>query len=188
MSNIRRRKRNPEFYKISGSGEIVRAGDCVLIKPSQPDKRPSVALVDKLETDMEGDLMVKLRWYYRPEEASFGRRQFHGAKELLLSDHYETQSANTMEGKCIVHSFLDYTKLENIGAGDYYSRFEYKVGTKEVTPSRVPVYCKCEMPYNPDCLMMQCDGCKKWFHPGCVKMTTAQALQLSNYMCDECSS
>ena len=26
------------------------------------------------------------------------------------------------------------------------------------------------------------------FHPGCVKLTTAQAEQLSNYLCDECSS
>lgn len=111
----------------------------MLIKSSQPDKQPSVALVNKLETNMEGDFMVKVRWYYRPEESSLGRRQFHGAKELLLSDHYETLSANKIEGKCIVHSFLDYTKLENIGSGDYYSRFGYKVGTNEVTPDRVPV-------------------------------------------------
>jgi hypothetical protein len=23
-------------------------------------------------------------------------------------------------------------------------------------------YCKCEMPYNPDDLMVQCDACKDW--------------------------
>jgi hypothetical protein len=23
-------------------------------------------------------------------------------------------------------------------------------------------YCKCEMPYNPDDLMVQCEGCKDW--------------------------
>ncbi|XP_074347055.1 chromatin remodeling protein EBS-like [Apium graveolens] len=156
MSDNRKRKQNTDFYKISGSSEIVRAGDCVLIRSSQPDKQPSVALfekLEKLETDIEGDLM----------------------------------SANKIEGKCILHSFLDYTKLENIGPGDYYSRFGYRVGTNEVTPHRVPVYCKCEMPYNPDWLMMQSDGCKTWFHPGCVNMTTAQARQLSKYLCDECS-
>jgi len=24
-------------------------------------------------------------------------------------------------------------------------------------------YCKCEMPYNPDDLMVQCEGCKDWY-------------------------
>ena len=49
------------------------------------------------------------------EESIGGRRQFHGAKELFLSDHYDVQSAHTIEGKCIVHSFKNYTKLENVG-------------------------------------------------------------------------
>ncbi|KAK1353442.1 hypothetical protein POM88_052577 [Heracleum sosnowskyi] len=60
----------------------------------------------------------------------------------------DTGSAYTIEGKCIVHSLEDYTKLEDVGAEDYYSRFEYEVGSKEFTPDGVVVYCKCEMPYN----------------------------------------
>ncbi|KAJ1423130.1 Zinc finger, FYVE/PHD-type [Sesbania bispinosa] len=38
--------------------------------------------------------------------------------------------------------------------------FEYKAATGAFTPDRVAVYCKCEMPYNPDDLMVQCEGCK----------------------------
>ena len=83
---------------------------------------------------------VKVRWYYRPEEAIGGRRPFHGAKELFLSDHYDIQSAHTIEGKCIVHSFKNYTKLENVGAEDYFCRFEYKAATGNFTPDRVAVY------------------------------------------------
>ncbi|KAK1353446.1 Chromatin remodeling protein EBS [Heracleum sosnowskyi] len=181
MSNTRNRKQNPDFYSLGGSWEIVRAGDCVLLKPSQPDKEPYVARVQKIKTDTRGKVMVTVRWYYRPEEASGGRRKFHGAKELFLSDHYDTQSAKTIEGKCIVHSFEEYTNLEHVGAADYYSRFEYKARTKKITPVRVAVYCKCEMPYNPDYLMMQCDDCKGWFHPHCLKMTIAEAKQLNNY-------
>lgn len=89
------------------------------MKSFEPHKRPSVACVEKLENDMEGNIMVKMRRYYRPEEASVGRRQFHGVMELFLSDQYETQSAKEIEGKCIVHSFRDYTNLEHIGAKDY---------------------------------------------------------------------
>ncbi|XP_063936282.1 chromatin remodeling protein EBS-like isoform X1 [Daucus carota subsp. sativus] len=188
MSNTRKRTREADFYEIRGTGEIVRAGDCVLMRASKPDAPPYVARVENLETDRKGRVSVRVRWYYRPEEASCGRQPFHGAKELLLSDHYDNQSAKTIEGKCIVHPFKEYTKLEDVGAEDYYSRFEYNASTKEITPDRISVYCKCEMPYNPDDLMIQCDGCKDWFHPVCVKMTTAQIKQLSNYRCDQCSS
>lgn len=109
------------------------------MKSSEPNKHPYVALVEKLETDIKDNVIVKVRWYYRPEEASCGRKQFHGAKELFLSNHYDTQSAYTIERKCIVHSFKDYTKLNDVGVDDYYSRYKYNTGTKEFTPKRVVV-------------------------------------------------
>ncbi|KAK1353439.1 Chromatin remodeling protein EBS [Heracleum sosnowskyi] len=157
------------------------------MKSPEPDNRPYIAPVKKFGTDSKGNSMVTVRWYYWPEEASGGRKQFHGAKELFLSDHYDFQSTNTIEGKCIVHSFKEYTKLEVVGDEDYYSGFEYKARAKEFTHNYVSVYCNCEMPHNPDDMMMQCDKCKDWFHPGCVKITSAQGKRLSNYICDECS-
>ncbi|KAL5132507.1 Chromatin remodeling protein EBS [Glycine soja] len=163
-------------------------GDCVLMRPSDTSKPPYVARVEKIEQDNRNNVKVRVRWYYRPEESIGGRRQFHGAKELFLSDHYDVQSAHTIEGKCVVHSFKNYTKLENVGAEDYYCRFEYKAATGAFTPDRVAVYCKCEMPYNPDDLMVQCEGCKDWYHPACVGMTIEEAKKLDHFVCSECSS
>ncbi|XP_074333026.1 chromatin remodeling protein EBS-like isoform X3 [Apium graveolens] len=187
MAKTRHIKQEISYYTIKGTNQVIRVGDCVLMKSAEANKPPYVARVEKLEADSKGEMKVKVRWYYRPEEAIGGRRQFHGVKELFLSDHYDTQSANTIEGKCIVHSFRDYTKLDDVGAEDYFSRFEYKAITGAFTPDRVAVYCKCEMPYNPDELMLQCDECKDWYHPACVKMTTVQAKKLSNYLCDDCT-
>ena len=34
--------------------------------------------------------------------------------------------------------------------------------TKEFKPDRVPVYCVCEMPYNPDQFMVMCTICEEW--------------------------
>nr|CAB3480982.1 unnamed protein product [Digitaria exilis] len=138
-------------------------GDCVLMRPSDSDNQPYVARVEKMEADGRGSVRVRVRWYYRPEESKGGRRQFHGAKELFLSDHFDLQSAHTIEGKCVVHSFKNYTKLDNVGPEDFFCRFEYKAATGSFTPDRVAVYCKCEMPYNPDDLMVQCDACKDWY-------------------------
>ena len=39
---------------------------------------------------------MRLRWYYRPEEAAGGRRPFHAVRELLLSDHEDQVSLGSL--------------------------------------------------------------------------------------------
>ncbi|CAI0467705.1 unnamed protein product [Linum tenue] len=155
-------KKELDSYTIRGTTKVVKVGECVLMRPSDTGKPPYVARIEGIDSDSRNNVKVRVRWYYRPEESLGGRRQFHGAKELFLSDHHDVQSAHTIEGKCTVHSFKNYTKLENVGAEDYFCRFEYKAATGGFTPDRVAVYCKCEMPYNPDDLMVQCEECKDW--------------------------
>nr|BAJ98370.1 predicted protein [Hordeum vulgare subsp. vulgare] len=43
------------------------------------------------------------------------------------------------------------------------------------------------MPYNPDDLMVQCEGCKDWFHPTCMGMTIEQAKKLDTFLCADCA-
>ncbi|KAL1211040.1 Chromatin remodeling protein EBS [Cardamine amara subsp. amara] len=95
------------------------------IENARAGKPPYVAHVEKIEVDARNNVKVHCRWYYRPEESLGGRRQFHGAKELLFSDHFDT--------------FKSYTRLENVGVEDYYCRFEYKAATGAFTPDRVAV-------------------------------------------------
>ncbi|KAH9292861.1 hypothetical protein KI387_041955, partial [Taxus chinensis] len=118
-------------------------GECVLKCAQDPEKPPYVARIEKIEADGDSNkkknVKVQVRWYCRPEESIGGRRQFHGVKELFLSDHYDVQSADTIEGKCTVHTFKNYTKLESVGSEDYFCRFEYKAATGGFTPDRVVV-------------------------------------------------
>ncbi|XP_073526221.1 uncharacterized protein [Phyllobates terribilis] len=186
MAKTKPGKKDLDSYTIKGTNKVVKPGDCVLMRPEERGKPPYVARIEKLEADHRNNVKVHIRWYYRPEESAGGRRQFHGEKELFLSDHFDVQSAQTIEGKCKVHPFKNYTKLENVGADDYFCRFEYKASTGAFTPDRVAVYCKCELPYNPDDLMVQCEGCRDWFHPSCIDMTIEEAKRLDNFMCSEC--
>ncbi|MCO5563502.1 hypothetical protein L7F22_017145 [Adiantum nelumboides] len=160
MAKSKAAKKVLDSYVIKGTHKVVKAGDCVLLRASDPGNPPYVARLEKIEADSRNNVKVYVRWYYRPEESMGGRRQFHGAKELFLSDHYDIQSGDTIEGKCTVHTFKSYTKLESVSAEDYFCRFEYKASTGGFIPDRVAVYCKCEMPYNPDDLMVQCEACK----------------------------
>jgi hypothetical protein len=171
MAKTKQGKRDVQSYTIKGTNKVVggkfppaflidavtcsrqdlifdgfrfsmrEVGDCVLMRSSDGDNVPYVARVEGMESDGRGGVKVRVRWYYRPEEAKGGRRPFHGAKELFLSDHYDTQSAHTIEGKCIVHSFKNYTKLDNVGPEDFYCRFDYRAATGAFSPDRVAVYC-----------------------------------------------
>ncbi|GLT72667.1 hypothetical protein SLA2020_445770 [Shorea laevis] len=88
--------------------------------------------------DGRNNVKVRVRWYYRPEESIGGRRQFHGAKELFLSDHFDVQSAHTIEGKCTVHSFKNYTKLENVGAEDTIADLSTRLLLGDSRPTEWP--------------------------------------------------
>ncbi|KAI8027338.1 Chromatin remodeling protein SHL [Camellia lanceoleosa] len=189
MAKARATRRILDSYSVKGISKTIKAGDCVLMRPSDSSKLSYVARVEQIESDSRGgNVRVQVRWYYRPEESIGGRRQFHGSKELFLSDHYDVQSADTIEGKCTVHSFKSYTKLDAVGNDDFFCRFEYNSSTGAFNPDRVAVYCKCEMPYNPDDLMVQCEGCTDWFHPTCIEMTPEEAKRLDHFFCQNCSS
>ncbi|MCO5552243.1 hypothetical protein L7F22_005755 [Adiantum nelumboides] len=182
------KKKVLDSYTIKGTKQTVKVGDCILMRANDSDKPPYVAKLEKIEEGSKNNVRVCVRWYYRPEDSIGGRRQFHGSKELFLSDHFDEQSADTIEGKCTVHTFRNYTKLDSVGNDDYFCRFEYKAASGSFSPDRVAVYCKCEMPYNPDDLMVQCDACKDWFHPECLKMSSKIVKKLDHYFCPDCAT
>ncbi|XP_019426111.1 PREDICTED: chromatin remodeling protein EBS-like [Lupinus angustifolius] len=176
------------YITIRGTNKVVRVGDCVLIRPSDGSDRARVARVELIGRDDNNNVNVHVMWYYRPEESFAGRRQFHGARELFLSDQYSVQSVDNIQGKCNVHSLKNYTELRNVNAWDYFSRFCYNVSTGTYTPDQVAVFCKCELPQNPDEFMLQCKQCEDWFHPLCAGLTIGYAKRLENFVCSDCSS
>ncbi|KAL4556359.1 hypothetical protein LXL04_039009 [Taraxacum kok-saghyz] len=129
------------LLNLTSSGYRSKAGDCVLMRHADSSKPSYVAKVEKLESDAEGSkVKVHIQWYYRPEESIGGRREFHGIKEVFLSDHHDVQSADTIEGRCTVHTFKSYSKLDVVGNEEYFCRFEYNSSTGAFNPDRVAVY------------------------------------------------
>ena len=127
-----------------------------------------------------------MSWYYRPEEARGGRKAFHGDKELFTSDHYDWVAKSSINGHCSVHKLREYQQLTEVTDNDYYTRFSYKASKGEFKPDKVPVYCTCEMPYNPDLFMVECESCEEWYHPQCVRTTKKQVEKLAHFVCPSC--
>ncbi|MFS7999400.1 putative chromatin regulator PHD family [Helianthus anomalus] len=179
-------------YNISGTDITLRRGDCVLMRPAESDTPPYIARVEGLVADDgNNEMMVRVRWYYRPEDTEVGRRVFHGEKEIFLSNDYDMQSTRTIQGKCVVHTLQQYMKLKYVGVDDYFCRFEYDAGERDphvaagerFTPKRVTVYCKCNNPYNPDAYMVQCNTCKSWYHPSCLDLKNEDVEKLDKFFC-----
>ncbi|GJZ16112.1 bromo adjacent homology domain, zinc finger, RING/FYVE/PHD-type containing protein [Tanacetum coccineum] len=82
---------------------------------------PPYARLARIESialrDVNGNVMVKFRMLYRPEETVAGRKTFHGKKELFLTDHYHTQRPE-----------------------DYYFCLEYEHETGWFSPDIIEVY------------------------------------------------
>lgn len=109
------------------------------LRPPDLTTPPYVARIELIELDAAEKITLKVRWYYRPEESAGGRRQFHGSKELFLSDHYDVCSPEAVENKCTIHTFKDYTRLEDVGTDDYFCRFDYNARSGTFSPDRVAV-------------------------------------------------
>lgn len=168
-----------------GQGEKIAVGDDVLVKSGskQPDflaKVLSITQVTNSRTD------VRVQWYYRPEDTVGGAKKFHGEAEVFKSDHFDVIELASVNSPCRVHLLKDYQELTVVGDKDYFSRFQYKPATNLFKPDRVPVYCKCEMPYNPDKVMIMCEECTEWYHPECLGFTDEWAEELEHFTCYAC--
>ncbi|EEH60015.1 bah-phd domain-containing protein [Micromonas pusilla CCMP1545] len=130
---------------------------------------------------------VMVQWYYRPEDAIGGRKGFHGERELFLSDHKDWVAPDSINDKCQVHTLKQYQSLHVVSDVDYFCRFSYNVKKAEYRPARVPVYCVCEMPYNPDRFMVECEACTDWIHPECLRMTKAEVEVMTHFVCPDCT-
>ncbi|KAL3689734.1 hypothetical protein R1sor_016043 [Riccia sorocarpa] len=179
-----------ETYTIPGTRKVVKAGDTVLIQAPEREKPPYVARIEKIEKvrrRKKEQTVVRVRWFYHPEETISRRQSFHGEQEICLSDHYDIQDADCIQDKCTVHTFKDYCKLKEVDSHDFFWRFEYKASSQQLTPDVVDVYCVCELPYNPDHFMVQCESCSNWFHPACIGMSKEKVASMETYVCADCS-
>ncbi|CAH2229036.1 jg5004 [Pararge aegeria aegeria] len=98
------------------SGDRVSRGDCVLLRASlKPtnEAQPYVARIASLWEDPEnGEMMVSLVWYYRPEHTERGRQATDAPDEVFASRHRDANSVACIEDKCYVLTFNEYCRYK----------------------------------------------------------------------------
>ncbi|KAG6441045.1 hypothetical protein O3G_MSEX001607 [Manduca sexta] len=113
------------------SGDSVARGDCVLLRASVARAQPFVARVASLwENPDDGEMMVSLVWYYRPEHTERGRQPADAPDEVFASRHRDANSVACIEDKCYVLTFNEYCR--------YRKRLKAAEEGITITPSIVP--------------------------------------------------
>ncbi|XP_022826906.1 uncharacterized protein LOC111356679 isoform X4 [Spodoptera litura] len=113
------------------SGDSVSRGDCVLLRASLARAQPYVARVASLwENPDDGEMMVSLVWYYRPEHTELGRQPADAPDEVFASRHRDANSVACIEDKCYVLTFNEYCR--------YRKRLKAAEEGVTISPSIVP--------------------------------------------------
>ncbi|KAK1881077.1 BAH and coiled-coil domain containing protein 1, partial [Dissostichus eleginoides] len=127
------------FYKAIVRGkETVRVGDCaVFLSPGRP-QLPYVGRVESLWESWSSSMVVRVKWFYHPEETRLGKRHRDGKNALYQSSHEDENDVQTISHRCQVVSRVEYDHLtRDRKPGSAANDFFYLAGSYEPTTGQL---------------------------------------------------
>ncbi|XP_026172239.1 BAH and coiled-coil domain-containing protein 1 [Mastacembelus armatus] len=127
------------FYKAIVRGkETVRVGDCaVFLSPGRP-QLPYVGRVESLWESWSSSMVVRVKWFYHPEETRLGKRHRDGKNALYQSSHEDENDVQTISHRCQVVSRAEYDHLmRERKPGNTSNDLFYLAGTYEPTTGQL---------------------------------------------------
>lgn len=127
------------FYKAVVRGkETVRVGDCaVFLSPGRP-QLPYVGRVESLWESWSSSMVVRVKWFYHPEETRLGKRHRDGKNALYQSSHEDENDVQTISHRCQVVSRAEYEHLtRERKSGTSANDLFYLAGTYEPTTGQL---------------------------------------------------
>ncbi|XP_066292516.1 trinucleotide repeat-containing gene 18 protein-like isoform X5 [Branchiostoma lanceolatum] len=99
------------FYKAIQRGhEIIRVGDSAVFMSTGRPNLPYVGRIENLWESWGGNMVVKVKWFYHPEETMVGRRACDGKMALYQSSHVDENDVQTISHRCEVVSPDEYER------------------------------------------------------------------------------
>ncbi|KAM4691750.1 BAH and coiled-coil domain-containing protein 1 [Rhinophrynus dorsalis] len=136
------------FYKAIVRGkEALHVGDCAVFLSAGRPNLPYIGRIESMWESWGGNMVVKVKWFYHPEETKLGKRHSDGKNALYQSSHEDENDVQTISHKCQVVSRQQYDKMSHSKRYQdrqnlYYLAGTYDPGTgRLVTAEGVPVLC-----------------------------------------------
>lgn len=157
-------------------GELITIGDVIKVK-LVPDEEGLATVVDIKMRGCESP-MIKVRWFYTPQEVGIKHDCF-GVAEVFDSTKHAVISLETYIEKAYVLTIDDYNCLDDADDCTYYCRATY-VNAGLIPPIHEwKSMCVCHQIINPDQHMIQCEDCLEFFHLSCTD---------TRFICPNCLS
>ncbi|TNN64849.1 BAH and coiled-coil domain-containing protein 1 [Liparis tanakae] len=127
------------FYKAIVRGrDTVKVGDCAVFLSAGRPNLPYVGRIENFWESWTSSMVVKVKWFYHPEETKLGKRHRDGKHALYQSCHEDENDVQTISHKCQVVSREEYECLTrnqkpNSTSPDLY----YLAGTYDPTAGQL---------------------------------------------------
>ncbi|XP_064630864.1 BAH and coiled-coil domain-containing protein 1-like isoform X2 [Lineus longissimus] len=129
-------KAKKEYYKaITRGRETIKVGDSAVFMSTGRPHLPYVGHIESFWEGWGGNMVVKVTWFYHPEETKGGKKLIKMKGALYESPHGDENDVQTISHKCEVLSYTDYKRRkissENDNNDVYYLAGNYDpiVGT-----------------------------------------------------------
>ncbi|KAG4272841.1 hypothetical protein FPRO04_14611 [Fusarium proliferatum] len=135
-----------------------------------------IARILEIRASDEHHVYARVYWMYWPDELPVGtldgkktvqgRQPYHGANELIASNHMDIINVVSVTGPATVNQWIESDDEEIKDA--LYWRQAYDCRNPQL--SSVELVCKCQTPANPDKTLIGCTSseCGKWMHHECM--------------------
>ncbi|TSK14785.1 BAH and coiled-coil domain-containing protein 1 [Bagarius yarrelli] len=127
------------FYKAIVRGkDIIRVGDCAVFLSSGRPHLPYIGRIESLWESWASNMVVKVKWFYHPEETKLGKRHRDGKHALYQSCHEDENDVQTISHKCQVVSRSEYENLSRLRKPNNNSQdLYYLAGTYDPTSGQL---------------------------------------------------
>ncbi|XP_064378901.1 BAH and coiled-coil domain-containing protein 1 isoform X2 [Dromaius novaehollandiae] len=136
------------FYKAIVRGkETLRVGDCAVFLSAGRPNLPYIGRIESMWESWGSNMVVKVKWFYHPEETKLGKRQSDGKNALYQSCHEDENDVQTISHKCQVVGREHYEQMTRSKKYQDRQDLYYLAGTYDPTTGRlvsadgVPVLC-----------------------------------------------
>ena len=95
------------------NNETLNVGDCAVFLSTARVDRPYIGQVELLWETWNGNMMVKVKWFYHPEEieTTGGTVDLRVPGGLFQSPHTDENDVQTVSHKCSVLPLKEYSRL-----------------------------------------------------------------------------
>ncbi|CAK6438607.1 unnamed protein product [Pipistrellus nathusii] len=136
------------FYKAIVRGkETLRVGDCAVFLSAGRPNLPYIGRIESLWESWGSNMVVKVKWFYHPEETKLGKRHSDGKNALYQSCHEDENDVQTISHKCQVVGREQYEQMARSRKCQDRRDLYYLAGTYDpatgrlVTADGVPILC-----------------------------------------------